>query len=454
MLRIVLCAWLTLLASLATAEPLLLARDAATPYAIVIAREPLEAEKIAAKELAHFLHEITGADFPIRADDEPATEHEVVLGSTNRLGMDDVPDSLKSDRWEGFTILRRGHRVFIMGNLPRATLYGVYDLVDVELGVRFLTSEATHVPKRPTLEFDVTSRHYGPIIEYRAIWEAALAPAAVRNRMNGIGFQIANARTLGGIRWVGRPVHTFDSFVPVGDYFDEHPEYFSLIDGRRRKHPSQLCLTNADVYRMTMAKIRDWTEGAKDDPYTKYVVSVTPNDHDHHCECEPCSALNRKAGVPVTGALIWFVNRVAREIAAERPNVLVETLAYQQYEQPPQGIELHPNVMIRFAPIGMDFGRRLDDPDSDRNRRALRNLKDWSRISRQQQVRRSPFPFVRCGGPVRLGIRQHQLRGRPREVGQHAAGRRDATAGDVVLLLAARSRPFRRDPAPGTAGGC
>jgi len=209
---------------------------------------------------------------------------------------------------------------------------------------------------------------------------------------------------LGGVRWVGRPVHTFASFVPAEEYFDSHPEYFSLIDGMRVKSPSQLCLTNPDVFRLTMQKVRAWTEAAADNPYTKFVVSVTPNDHGNHCACGPCAELDRKANAPVTGSLVWFVNRVAAEIADERPNVLVETLAYQDYEQAPSGIELHPNVLIRFAPIRLNFGRRLDNPAIAANRRARTNLAQWSKIASRIYVWNyytnfadflSPYPNLR-----------------------------------------------------------
>ena len=36
-------------------------------------------------------------------------------------------------------------------------------------------------------------------------------------------------------------VHTFNSLVSPDKYFDSHPEYFSMIDGRRVKDHGQLC---------------------------------------------------------------------------------------------------------------------------------------------------------------------------------------------------------------------
>ena len=128
-------------------SPLLLAEEGQTKYTIVIGQDPDYGEKLASKELAHFLNQMPGADFPVKHDNTPATEFEIVVGQTNRKHGEQIPEELKTDNWEGFTILREDSKLFILGNIPRGTLYGVYDLLDVELGIRFLTAEVTHVPK-------------------------------------------------------------------------------------------------------------------------------------------------------------------------------------------------------------------------------------------------------------------------------------------------------------------
>jgi len=166
------------------AVPLVLARDGQTRYTIVIARDAVPAETLAAKELALFLKKMTGATFPVRTDDAPITGTEIVLGNTTRRKRDDLPPHLCTDNWEGFSIVREGERLVIVGDIPRATLYGVYDFLDVELGVRFLAHKGNYVPRRPTLEVSVTSRGYGPPIERRTIWEGGLlGDATLRNRM-------------------------------------------------------------------------------------------------------------------------------------------------------------------------------------------------------------------------------------------------------------------------------
>jgi len=100
---------------------------------------------------------MTGAEFGVVRDSSAPSDFEIVLGDTNRNRMAEIPEELKTDNWEGFSIVREGTKLYIVGNIPRGTLYGVYDFLDVELGVRFLTGEVTHVPRKRTLAVDVTS---------------------------------------------------------------------------------------------------------------------------------------------------------------------------------------------------------------------------------------------------------------------------------------------------------
>ena len=241
--------------------PLVLAQDGVTKYRIIIGPEADYGEEMAAQELALFLKEMTGAEFPIETDDALAADFEIVLGDTRRKGKGDFPEDLRTDRWEGFTLLREGAKLYIRGNIPRATLFGVYDFLDVELGVRFLTAEVTHVPRQPTLRVAMESRVFAPRIERRTIWESLGGPSMLRNRMNGHAFYLIDPK-LGGVKWVGPKTHTFSSLVPAEEYFDVHPEYFAEIEGQRRREYdglyTQLCLTNPEVVRVAMEKIREW----------------------------------------------------------------------------------------------------------------------------------------------------------------------------------------------------
>ncbi|MCH2202753.1 MAG: DUF4838 domain-containing protein [Fuerstiella sp.] len=356
-------------AGIAAREPaslIVLAEEGITRYSIVIAAEAHAAEQLAAEELALFLRKMTGATFPVRHDDTPATDTEIVLGNTSRRNLNDLPPALRIDNWEGFAIVREKTRLLIMGNVPRATLYGVYDFLDVELGVRFLAHHVNHIPWRPTLKIAAKSRSYGPPLERRTIWEGGLlGDATLRNRMNGISYQVLDEKKLGGVKMIGRPTHTFQAFLPHETYFADHPEYFAFIDGKRRDSYrgiiTQPCMTNPDVLRISMEIVLSWLEEAhQQNPYNKYVVSVSANDSPWHCQCDDCRSLNVEEGVTRGGGgpQVRVVNSIAERVAREYPNALIKTMFYQS--DTPNRTKPASNVIIEGT-SSIDWRYRFDD---------------------------------------------------------------------------------------------
>ena len=361
--------------------PLVLADSGRAKFDIVIGANAEYGEDLAAKELAHFLWAMTGAQFPIKRDSERATDFQIVIGNTNRKTLDQIPAHLRTDNWEGFTILREGSKLYIMGNIPRGTVYGVYDFLDVELGVRFLTAEVTHVPRHSVLEVAVASRVFAPRFERRTICEGLGGSMVVRNRMNGRSYGVANAK-LGGVKWIGPQSHSFSSLVPVEKYFDEHPEYFSQIDGKRRREYdglwTQLCMTNPEVLEVALDTIRGWLgPEVKANPYNKYVVSVTVNDSTNFCKCAPCVAVNREEGVVEGGTKMRFVNAIAKRLAQEYPAVSVETMLY--HTSMPKKTKPVSNVLIQLV-YDPDWRYAFDDESHEVNRRALNRLGELSEM--------------------------------------------------------------------------
>jgi len=365
---------LTVVAEMAGAEPLDLADSGRTKYAIVIAKNAHYGENMAAEELGHFLWGVTGAEFTIRRDSEPASEFEIVVGNTNRKKMEEIPGDLRTDNWEGFTLFREDAKLYIMGNIPRATLFGVYDFLDVELGVRFLTAEVTHVPAKPMLKVQMKSRTFSPRFERRTIWSDLGGASKLRNRMNGAEFYLIDSK-LGGIKWVGPATHTFFALVSPDKYFEKHPEYFSQIEGVRYREykgiVTQLCLTNPDVLRIATETARGWLgPEVKADSNNKYVVSVTVNDSLWACKCAECVAVNKEEGVVEGGTNMRFVNAIATRLAEEYPAVSVEMMTYAGVKIPKKTKPVS-NVIIQIV-ADPDWRYALDDPSYEINRHRMK----------------------------------------------------------------------------------
>jgi len=358
-----------------------LAIEGTTAYSIIIANDAPEAEEYAAEELAHFLKEMTGADFPIELDSAVRSDHEIVLGTTNRLSLDDVPEQLRPEAWEGFAIIVDEPKLYIIGNIPRGTLYGVYDFLEQELGVRFLTPNYTYVPSKPTLSCRIKSRRFDPVLEYRNIGGYCPSVWAVRNRINAVWSWIPLEAKVGGVKYLSEAfVHTFNRLVPPEKYFDEHPEYFSEVGGKRIRDHTQLCLSNPEVLRITIEKVREWIEQASvPNPHTKLIISISPNDWGNHCQCAQCTAINEQEGSSM-GTLMRFINKVAEAIGKDYPNVAIDTLAYARYRTPPK-TRPAANVLIRYANSASNMCPLDAVHEGPGQKRNWENILKWSRMT-------------------------------------------------------------------------
>ena len=360
-------------------EPVI-ARKGKTRYCIVIADDASPSTVHGALELQMFLHRMTGAVLPIYSDRIPMKSREIILGDNDHLRKlgTDIDFGALGD--EGYTIRTVGSNLVIAGGERRGTMYGVYGLLEDHLGCRWFTSTVSRIPHYDRLALPKLDETIIPALEYREpyTWEAFDGDWAARNRMNRNskdgGLQLRHG---GRIEWApGMFVHTFEKLVPSGEYFRRRPEYFSLVNGRRRRDHSQLCCTNEDVIRIvTEGVLKAFRENPQAD-----VLSVSQNDWDNHCECKRCQALAEREESQIAPVL-QMVNRVAEAVEKEFPGKTIETLAYQWTRKPPKTIRPRHNVVIRLCTIECCFSHPLDSCDSEENRKFADDLRGWSRMA-------------------------------------------------------------------------
>ncbi len=323
---------------------LTLVSNGSSDYVIVVPQDATPAEQHAAEELQTFLAQMSGATLAVVREESTPPRHRIFLGvcDSSRALLGDLLDRPLGS--EEFLLATKGQDLFIAGGRPRGTLYGVYALLEDELGCRWYTREVSRIPQRATLTLPRLRRREAPAFEYREPFftEAFDGDWAVRNRVNGTHAELDSSR---GGKIVHFPfVHSFYRLVPPEKYFDEHPEYFALVNGQRRREKAQLCLTNPEVLRIATRQVYRWIE---ENPEIR-VVSVSQNDCGGYCECPQCTALNKAEGSPA-GSLLRFVNAIADSVARRYPGVMIETLAYTWSEKPPRNLRARPNVIVRLC---------------------------------------------------------------------------------------------------------
>lgn len=296
----------------------------------------------AAKELAHYLRRITGAKFEVE---------EAAAGAAVRLTVDTGLEE------EEFVIQTGCDGLTIAGGTERGVLYGVYGLLEDVLGCRFYAHDVTKLPKLETLALENLKYRDKPALEYRQLdYPLALYPEwRARNRLNGQGGQNQEMKQYGGVKTYALFVHTFNRLVPPEVYFDEHPEYYSMVDGKRIRERSQLCLTNPEVIAIAAESVRRLLRENPD----ATLISVSQNDCYNPCECPECAKVDAENGSHA-GTLIQFVNAIAEAIEEEFPHVVVDTLAYQYTRTPPRVVKPRHNVCVRLCSIECCFGHPLE----------------------------------------------------------------------------------------------
>jgi hypothetical protein len=325
-------------------EGILLAKDGASDYQIVLDADASPSEEYAATEIQTHFKACTGVELPIVKGKPEEAVPMLVLGCgpvAEALGVTPTPEDLGE---QGYVLVTVDKNVVIAGSAAAGTLYGARDFLEADLGVRWYAPGVTKTPElneayarerskaevvRPSFKWRLTSYQWpGGDAEFRAR----------RGENNGTGGPDNKL----GIQYAhdGR-CHTYFRYISPGEYFDEHPEYFSEIGGQRVGEETQLCLTNPEVLDIVTEKM---LERIRERP--EYIQqNFSQEDWYSYCECDKCRAMNEKFGTK-GGTQFWFVNQLAERISKEFPDVQIGTLAYTYTEEPPKNMKMHPNVAV------------------------------------------------------------------------------------------------------------
>ena len=366
------------------AQELVIAENGKSDYQIVLPEKASEPVRHAADELAQFIREMTGASISIRTEEsQPVAECEILLGNTRRLQDLGLEIDWQKLGKEGYVLKTVGKKLVIAGGEPRGTLYGVYGLLEEHWGCRWFTPDCSRIPHYDRLVIGPLDETLVPALEYREpfTFDCFDGDWCALNRMNSSSARLGPQHG-GKVRFgSGFFVHTFNRLVPPEKYFDEHPEYFALVKGKRLKDRTQLCCTNEDVIRLVTEGI---LKAIENDPEA-FVFSVSQNDWYNYCECEKCQAL-AKAEESQIAPVLQMVNRVAEVVEQRYPDKAIETLAYQWTRKPPKTMRPRPNVIIRLCSIECCFAHPLATCDLPANQAFVEDLKGWAKIGNRLWV--------------------------------------------------------------------
>jgi hypothetical protein len=380
-------------------------------YQIVIPAKPSASEQRAAEELAYFIKEISGAELPIVSESQGLPAKAILLGRMRLLSEVDVRIAWDWLGEEGFVITTTAPHLVIAGGPVRGTLYGVYTFLETYLGCRWFTPTVNRIPKQKDIAIDTIDEMQVPALAYREdfYYEAKEPNFQERHKINGLVINDhygGKDQREGILPGFGGWAHTFFRLLSPDEYFETHPEYFSLISGERKA--SQLCLNNPEVLPIVVANLRKAIEAEPDQKYW----TVSQMDNPEPCECETCKALDDAEGTPMASVLN-FVNKVADEF----PDKSISTLAYWYTVKPPKTIEPRKNVHIMYC-TGPNRSRPMEtDPLSEVERGYFER---WAEVSDEMYIWdyvirygsfNTPFPNFSSLGPNMQYFVNHRTTG-------------------------------------------
>lgn len=334
-------------------------------YRIVIAKEASDAIIYAAEELTTYIYRTIGIKLATVSDSEQATEHEILVGKTNRY------DALTQLGNDDFEIAAYPGHLSLCGGGDRGTLYAVYTYLEKYIGWRWFAKDAEVLRKPVSRDIcageNITER---PLFNFRdcMYYDTKIPELRVKLKLNAEDIP----QSMGGDVGYNGFCHTLSSLCPPEQYFAEHPEYYALHNGERTTN--QLCLSNPDVLRIVTENALERLRKNK-----REFISISQNDNTDYCTCDKCRAIDEEEGSP-SGIMLRFVNSVAAEIEKEFPDVLVDTLAYQYTRHYPSKTKPRHNVAVRLCSIECDFRHAYYDTLCADNNEFCKDIEEWSTI--------------------------------------------------------------------------
>ena len=334
-------------------------------------------DNYAAERLKYYLDEIAGGNIEIITDNKEA-EYEISVGDTLRSSADftDAPDG-------SYTITSENKRIIIDGAGSKGTINGVYYFLEAYCDCHWYEAEVIIIPENESLcvpaDIDVS---YTPFFEYSETdTKSSRDPEfAVANGVTGGIYKKLAPEQGYTVDYIGNSSHTLvNQFCKPSDYFDSHPEYYALVNGKRVA--DQLCLTNEEVKTIVTEEALALLEEKYNPDAPLQILSVTQADNGNYCTCTTCKALDDANGSQA-GTMLTFANEIAERIKAtgKYQDLAIDTFAYQYTRQAPSNVVPRDDVIVRLCSIECCFGHTLDDPDCKENVKFMEDLREWSSI--------------------------------------------------------------------------
>ncbi len=357
----------------------------------------------AADVLADWIEKMTDARLELTARPPKGAPAIYIGAAALKAGLS--LDQIQSPTNEGLRIVCDGTgKILIAGQNDASTTKAVCRFLE-ELGCRyFMDNDLGEVyPRTKTLTVGKLDISEKPGFLLRKIWGSQWTGNSLWKIWNGDG---------------GLPMATGHSW---GRYIDEslfaqHPEYFALRDGERKKGP-WYCTSNPQLRKIFADGVI--AKGG-------FNPSLSPPDGTGYCQCDKCLAQDDPANIEpssgrpsVTNRYVDFFEGVAADVVKAHPDWLLSFYCYADYTQPPTfgrkpagtwAGKLSPNLVAWIAPLRYSRYHRIGSPNSPSCMQLVNVIDGWADAATHIAYRTYNFNCAECLVPFsKLSIWKHDI---------------------------------------------
>ena len=406
-----------------------LVRDGSAQCSIVIRQDAPPPVRFGAQELAKYLKKITGAELRLFGEKEP-TSGNVLIGT---LADAELVAQAKLEpsalREEGFAVVSAGRDVYVIGQNPRGALYGCYHLLKKYGGIRWLVPGEDEEYYQPKTSVGVPegTEIQNPYLRTRKTVanEMTAFQWQTRNNMQSETSVESFVRTKTGERTPA--ADQLDSLAVTGaaygghiltylmagcswkedkleTLYEEHPEYFAMINGKREKavlggKSPNPCISNPALIDLLADALYKRTRGQYG---AQHYIILGNNDTTVWCECENCRALDEPGAEGTKRARsdrYWYlVNEVAKRVWEKDPSVKISGWAYQDFWYPPTKVKIDPRIRIMISYNHQCWRHSIQDSACSVNRELRNIMEAWRKTGLPYIINRDEIGAYDGGG--------------------------------------------------------
>lgn len=362
---------------------------------IVTADHPSRVVRYAAEELVRHVEKSCGVRLEVCAESKAKASMPPYIYLGDSRAVHEAGIDVEKLAAEAFVLRIKDDAVFIVGNdgggdpldadTRAGTLWGVYEWLDRDLGVRWLWPGelGTHVPKSKTVAARTCDETTVPGLFQRRL----RAGLGFESEHPALGFTKTAFKQFSDEQSVYLRRHRMGRSYPVSyghaftDWWEKdgkaHPDWFQLLESGKRGPNKKggrfsMCVSNPELQREIVAR---WTAKRPPEARTPGFINACENDILGLCTCNQCRALDgmaprdylkfyppasKMAGsrfVSDRYASFWLGIQQQAPVGA----TVVGYAYFNYFQAPTSGIKLNPNILIGYCPSAGWFPRSTEE---------------------------------------------------------------------------------------------